>query len=118
MKFAILLSIDILILAIGGLRPVYGYLEVMPRKPITLPNCIGERATIILNRALRASEQAHPRGIEVIYEGRQTDFVLSGTRSCAGSMTSQSGLRYTGTWSFTRIGDTMIGVKFSLQPTD
>jgi hypothetical protein len=118
MKFAILLSINLLVLATGSLRPVYGYWETTARAPVTLPHCVGERATIILNRALRASEQVHPRRIEEIDDGRQTDFTLRDTRSCAGSMTAQSGLRYTGTWSYTRIDDTMIGVKFSLRPSN
>ena len=115
MKSGIWLRLAILSLTMGSLSPAYGCRETAGRKPVTLPNCVGERATIILNRALRDSDPIHPLRIELINAGRQTNFALHGTRSCEGAAISPAGFRYTGTWSYTRIGDTMIQVRFSLR---
>ena len=115
MKFGIWLGVGVLSLAMGSLRPTYGCWETAGRKPVMLPNCVGERATIILNRAVRDSDPTRPLRIELIDDGRQTNFALHGTRLCEGSATSLDGFHYTGTWSFTRVGDTMINVRFSLQ---
>ncbi len=117
MKFAIWLGIGVLTLTMGSLRPADACWETAGQKPVTLPNCVGERATIVLDRALRDSDPARPLRIELIDGGRQTNFVLDGTRSCEGSVTSRSGIQFTGKWSYTRIGDTMIKVRFSLQPS-
>jgi hypothetical protein len=117
MKFATCLAVGVLSLTMGMLRSAYACWETAARKPVTLPNCVGERAAIVLNRALRDSDPAHPLRIELIDGGHQTNFALHGTRSCEGAVTSTAGIQYTGTWSYTRIDDTMIRVIFSLQPS-
>ncbi len=103
----------------GTLRPAYGCLEVeaQGRAAVKLPQCDGVRATQVLNRALGRVEHTDPIRLEVIDDGHQTNFVLNGTRTCAGSVTSLDGLRYRGTWSYTRVDHDDVEVKFSLQPS-
>jgi hypothetical protein len=101
---------------VASFRPAYGCLEMHGQEPVKLPMCVGNRATGILNRAIRSVERTDPLRIEMINNGRQTNFAIHGTRACAGSMTSPGGTHYTGTWSYTRINDYDIQVNFSLQP--
>lgn len=116
MKFPLGLGIGVLGLAISLIQPAEGCLEVQGQAPVALPQCVGQKAIVALNRALRSNEPAAPLQIEMIDDGQQTNFALNGTRLCAGSMTSLGGSRYTGTWSYTRVGHSTIRVRFSLKP--
>ena len=117
MRSLVWLGIGILGCSMAGAWPASGCLKENAGDPVPLPQCIGERPTIILNRALRDAKLGPPLRIEEIDDGEQTNFALQGVRECAGSMTSSAGRRYTGTWSYSRIGNGGIRVRFSLRPS-